>query len=156
MQYISYKKGLTILELLIVVSIMAILATIIMLSFASFRNNSALQTASEDTISILNKARGNTIASKDGYQYGVHFGTNDITLFRGTVFVSGDSSNEVHTLDTAIQVGTIALSGGGSDVIFQKFTGKTDQYGTTTLQVASDSSKNVVINIEKTGIVGFQ
>lgn len=148
--------GFTVLELLMVISIIAILATIVMLSFSSFRNSSALQTTSEDVISVLNKARNNTIASKDGYQYGVHFSANNMTLFRGTSFVSGDSTNEVSTFDPAIQVASTALAGGGSDVIFQKLTGKTDYYGTLTLQVISDSSKTAVISIEKTGVVGFQ
>lgn len=154
--YTHNNKGFTILELLMVISIIAVLATIITLSFSNFRNSSTLQTTSEDVVSILNKARSNTIASKDGYQYGVHFSTNDITLFRGTSFVSGDANNEIRTLDTAVQVASTALAGGGSDVVFQKLTGKTDYYGTLTIQVVSDSSKTAVISIGETGVVGFQ
>ncbi|OHA84332.1 MAG: hypothetical protein A2937_01170 [Candidatus Yonathbacteria bacterium RIFCSPLOWO2_01_FULL_47_33b] len=156
MRHASFQKGFTILELLMVISIIAVLAAIIMLSFTSFRNSSALQTTSENTISILNKARSNTIGSKDGYQYGVHFGTNDATLFRGATFVVGDSSNEIYALDVAVQVSATSFTGGGSEVLFQKFTGKTDQYGTITLQVSSDPTKTVTISIEETGVVGFQ
>lgn len=157
MKYHAFNnKGFTVLELLMVISIIAVLATIITLSFSSFRNSSALQTTSEDVVSILNKARSNTIASKDGYQYGVHFATNDVTIFRGASFVAGDGSNEVHTLDTAVQIASTAFAGGGSDVLFKKFTGKTDNYGTTTLQVIPDPSKTAIISIEETGVVGFQ
>lgn len=154
--HISLKKGFTLTELLMVVSIIAVLATIIILSFSNFRNSSALQTTSEDVVSILNKARSNTIASKDGYQYGVHFSTNDVTLFRGASFVFGDTNNEVRTLDTAVEVASTAFNGGGSDVVFQKLTGKTSNYGTATLHVMSDSSKTAVISIGETGVVGFQ
>ena len=69
----NLSQGVTALELLMVVAIMAILAAIVISPFAQFRNSKVLDTAGENALSILARARGNTLSSKNSYQYRVHF-----------------------------------------------------------------------------------
>lgn len=148
----TQKKGFTALELLMVVSIMAILATIIISPFAAFRNSKVLDTASEETLAVLSEARGDTLSAKAGYQYGVHFEVAQIVLYRGATYSSSDANNKVIVLDSALEVSSITLAGGGADVLFDRLTGKTSQSGTVVIRVKNDITKSRTITIVGTGI----
>ena len=144
--------GFTALELLIVVSIMGLLIAIILSPFAAFRNSKMLDTASEETLTLLSEAPGNTLSAKAGYQYGVHFETSQVVLYRGATYSSTDVNNKVVVLDSALEVVSISLSGGGSDVLFDKLTGKTVQSGSIIIRVKNDTTKTRTITIVGTGI----
>lgn len=146
------KKGFTVIEFLIALAVLAILATIIFTSMSSFRNSKALQMVAEDALSLLDEARGDTLSAKDGYAYGVHFESSKIILFRGTTYSSSDSNNKIVDIDGAVDVYNISLAGGGSDVLFQRLTGKTSQAGTVMIRLKSDNSKIKTIAIEISGI----
>jgi len=150
-----HKKGLTIIELLVVIGIIVILAAIIVSPFSTFRASKILDAGVEDVISLLNQARLNTLSSKGGFQYGVHFESSRIVSFRGATFIEPDVNNKEITLDGALEISEITLNGGGSDIVFDRLTGKTNQYGTTTLRIKNTPSKNIAITIEATGIAGF-
>lgn len=147
------SKGVTALELLVVVAIMAMLATIVVTPFVQFRNSKVLDTAGENALSVLAKARGSTLSSKNSYQYGVHFESSQTALFRGATYNPSDTNNEVMVLDNALEISSITLSGGGSDVIFDRLTGKTSQNGTVVIRVKSDTSKIRTITVNATGVV---
>ena len=107
---------------------------------------------SEDILSLIDEARGDTLSAKDGYSYGVHFESAKIVIFRGTVYSSSDSSNKTVDVDGAVDVYNVSLTGGGQDVLFQRLTGKTGQNGTVMIRLKSDNSKTKTITIEVSGI----
>ncbi len=145
-------RGFTAIEFLIALSVLAVLTTIIFVSMSSFRNSKALQMVSEDILSLIDEARGDTLSAKDGYSYGVHFESAKIVIFRGTVYSSSDSSNKTVDVDGAVDVYNVSLTGGGQDVLFQRLTGKTGQNGTVMIRLKSDNSKTKTITIEVSGI----
>lgn len=145
-------SGITMLELVVVIAIIIVLASLIITSFSAFRNSKVLDTGVENILSVLAKARGNTLSSKNAYQYGVHFETSQVVLFRGATYSSSDPSNEVVSLDSAVEISSITLTGGGSDVIFDRLTGKTNMDGTVIIRINSDTSKTKTITINATGI----
>lgn len=149
------SRGFTVFEILIVLTIIATLSSIIVTSFSQFRNTKILDTGVENTVSILAKARGNTLSSKNSFQYGVHLEATQVVLFRGGTYTVGDSNNEVSLLDSSLEISTIALTGGGSNVIFDRLTGKTSQGGTIIIRVKSDVSKTKTITINGTGLVSM-
>ncbi|MHB1118281.1 MAG: pilus assembly FimT family protein [Minisyncoccota bacterium] len=146
------NQGFTMLELLVVVSIMAVLVAIILSPFAAFRNSKVLDTVSEETLALLSEARGDTLSAKNGYQYGVHFEASQIVLYRGSVYTSNDVNNRVVVLDDALEVASVALAGGGSEVLFDQLTGETSQSGTVVIRVKNDTAKSRTIAIEGTGV----
>jgi len=148
----TQKNGFTALEILMVVAIIGLLSAIILAPFAAFRNSKVLDTASEETLALLSESRGDTLSAKDGYQYGVHFETTKIVLYRGATYSSSDTSNKVVLLDTALEVSSIALTGGVAEVLFEKLNGKTSQSGTVIIRVKSDTTKSRTITIMGTGV----
>lgn len=146
------KKGFTALEILMVISIMMILVAIIISPFSAFRNSKVLDTASEETLALLSEARGNTLSAKDGYQYGVHFDAAQVVLYRGATYSSSDVNNKSVALDSALEVSSIILAGGGTEVLFDKLTGKTSQSGSVIIRVKSDVAKSRTITIVGTGV----
>jgi prepilin-type N-terminal cleavage/methylation domain-containing protein len=151
-----YKKGFTMIELLIVISILAVLSALIFPSLSKFRNDRILQNTTADIISLINKARSDTISSLNSTNYGVHLSTNSATYFVGSTYTNGVGSNVVVTFDATVNVpstGGYSLNGGGGDIIFTRLTGDTTNYGTIILQLVSDTTKQKTITVTQTGSV---
>lgn len=149
------SRGLTLLELLIVIGILALLVATIVPSFLSFRRNSILNTETQEVITIINKARLSAMSSKGDMKYGVHLESGKIVLFPGTTYTGGASGNEEHILDVALTFSTITVNGGGANVVFEKITGATSQNATTTLLVTGSTASTTIV-IHPTGIASMQ
>ncbi len=151
----SVRKGFTVLELLVVMAILGIVVSITMASFASLRQSKSLQVEALSVLSLLEKARADTLGSKGALQYGVHVETTKAVLFSGATYSSGNSSNITAVLNPLIQISAITLTGGGANVVFDRLTGETGQYGTLTLSLLSASSSKI-ISVSQTGISQIQ
>lgn len=146
------RKGFTLVEFLITLSILVVLTTIIFIPMSALRNSKALQITAEDILSLLDEARSGTLSAKDSYAYGTHFESSRVVLFRGTAYSSSDPSNKTVDIDGAVEISNISLAGGGQDALFQRLTGKTSQSGTITIRLKSDISKTKTILIEASGV----
>jgi prepilin-type N-terminal cleavage/methylation domain-containing protein len=147
------SKGFTLIEIILVISVAVLLAGVMVFPLTKFRDNKLLISTSEVIYSVLNEARSNTTAAKNDFQYGIHFESNSATLFRGTTYSAGDANNEKINLQNVITLSQISLNGGGSDVLFNRLTGSTNNFGSLKVQLTKDSSVFRTINIEKTGVV---
>ena len=148
------QRGVTLMEVLMVIGI---IATLSVLSFVAFRNlNStrALEGEAGRVAGELQKARALTLSSKNQAQFGLHVQASQVTLFQGVVFVAGSSTNTVTGLNPLITISSISLAGGGSDVVFNRLSGKTAENGTITLSRTGGASKT--ITIYSTGLVEMQ
>ncbi|MFZ2522787.1 MAG: type II secretion system protein [Minisyncoccia bacterium] len=144
--------GLTLVELLVVISILAILGLVILTSFIGFRSNQSLQKDAELVVELLNQARNQTISSKNLSQYGVNFSTSTATVFTGSVYSALASDNEVHNLLSASNSISVSLNGGSSSVVFERLSGGTNQNGTITL-TSSGLSGTKTVTIYSTGVI---
>jgi prepilin-type N-terminal cleavage/methylation domain-containing protein len=149
------KKGFSVLEILIVVGIIGVLVAIILFQFGDFRYGQVLKTETEKVITVLQDARNRTLASVDDSRYGVHVDTDQITLFKGASYSVGDPNNEIVPVDELLEIGEISLNGGGSDIVFQKLTGKTDDYGTFALILSVDSTSSSTVTVSPIGIASY-
>ena len=155
MMNFTKNRGISLLEILIVISILVIIAYIVGLNLFNFRREQSLQNMTSDIISLLNEARINTISSKNSTNYGVHFETNRAVLFTGGTFAEPNATNKQIDLDSSVSIpvsGGINLNGGGSDIIFTRISGDTQNYGTIVVQLISNSSRQKTITINKTGV----
>ncbi|MFZ2303487.1 MAG: prepilin-type N-terminal cleavage/methylation domain-containing protein [Minisyncoccia bacterium] len=145
------RHGFTALEILIVIAILAILLATILPSFMNFRRNSLLNTDTMNLVTLINRARLLSVSSKDDERYGIHLETTKAVLFKGGVYDTASSTNETHIFSTGLSLSSIAINGGGSEVLFEKVTGATTQNATTTLLVTGTTSSTTVL-ILPTGI----
>jgi len=149
------NKGISIVETLIVICIISVVVAIIIPNLSEFRNQQVLKNTTEDVVSLINEARNNTISSKNSNAYGVHFQSDRAILFSGLSFVPSVDNKQID-FDSAVLIpgtGGINLTGGGSDIIFNRITGDTVNNGTIVIQLANDSSRQKIINISILGII---
>ena len=147
------KKGFTLIEIAIVLLITTILIAVVVNSFSKFRNEQALKSETEEIISSLQSARDRTLSSENSYQYGVHFTSSSITIFRGASYSSSDSNNIVKNVITGTTISTISITGGGANIIFDRLTASTNTDGTIVVQATDDTTRSRTITISKTGII---
>ena len=150
------NKGISLIEILIVVGLIAIISTIAVLNLSNFHNQQILINTTEDVVSLLNEARNDTISSKNSNTYGIHFQTDRAILFAGASFTSNPSNKQIN-LDSAVIIpisGGINLNGGGSDIVFDRITGETTKYGTIIIRLVSKATSQKVVTISKIGVIG--
>ncbi len=146
------NSGFTLVELLAVIAISGLLCAYFLSSFSSLRSQRQLDASAHRALSILDRARSQTLASQGGLQYGVYFSSTTATLFSGASYSAGASGNQAAAIDPLIRISGISLAGGGSSAVFDRLSGKTAQSGTITLSIAADPSKTRVITVYATGV----
>ena len=150
------RRGFTLVELLVSIAILALLATLTYETFQKTNLSKALDTDALNVLSTLREARSLTLASKNASPWGVHLASSSVTLFQGTTYNAGGATNVVTNLSSQVNVSSITLSGGGSDVVFQRLSGEATESGNTTLSLLASSSVKRTITIYKTGVVEMQ
>jgi prepilin-type N-terminal cleavage/methylation domain-containing protein len=146
--------GFTVVELLVGISILAMVMSVSLGVFYSLNKSQAIKQSTLTVATAIRQARSLTLASKDGFQYGVHFGTSKAVLFKGTIYSDSDPNNQYYILHPLVEISNINL-GGVDDILFQKLSGTTEQPGTITLSL-KDGSKNSTLSIFSTGITEIQ
>jgi len=150
------KKGFSLVETLAVVAIGVILATVVLFSFSSFRNSKIVDISADEVLSVINEVRVKAVSSEDYSRFGVHLETGRVVFFKGDIFTEPNSSNIETTLSSLTEMSDISLSGGGANIVFQKLTGKTSNYGSLRVRLKSDNSKYKTISVKSTGIAYIQ
>jgi Tfp pilus assembly protein FimT len=154
------NKGISVLEIIIIVAIIVVISAIMIPSLSGFRNEQALKNTTIDVISLLNKARQNTLSSLNSTNYSVHFETTKAVLFTGMSYSPSSPTNEPIIFSPAVTIpasGGINISGGGSDISFERLTGNVINgtiSSTIVIKLVSDPTRTKTITINKTGIIG--
>ena len=154
----SYKLeatlGLSVVEILVVIGIMVVLVGVVVIPFASFREQAILDGATEETLALLHEARERTVSSDGASRYGVYFESDKVTLFKGATFPgAGDPDNKEILLHNRLVLTKSASLDDG--VIFERLTGKIGAAGTTTVSLISDSTKYRTIEISQAGLASL-
>lgn len=150
------NSGFSLIEMIVVAAIGAVLVATVIVSFSSFRNNKIVDVSADQILSVINEARVKAVSSEDYSRFGVHFETARVVFFKGDVFAEPNSSNVQTTLSPLVEISDISLNGGGADIVFQKLTGKTSNYGSLKIRLKSDNGKYKSISVKSTGIANIQ
>lgn len=147
------RRGFTLIELLLSVAIVSIILVVVIFPFKRMNEQQALIKETDNVVSVLNHARSMALSSKGGEEHGVHIEPNQIVLFSGSTYSASDPDNVVMPLHSLVGITDINLSGGGSDVVFDKLYGTTVSNGTITVYLLASSTQVRIISINSTGII---
>jgi prepilin-type N-terminal cleavage/methylation domain-containing protein len=148
----AYNKGITLIEIIVALSIVAIVASIVLFSLTDFKKKQALEKSRSLIVSAISEARSKSVSSVNMSDYGIHIETNQLVLYKGS-YVAGGAGNKEYNLDIDTQISSILLSGGSSDVLFKRLTGEASQSGTIIVSLKNDSTQNKTITIYSTGLI---
>lgn len=146
------SRGYFLLEVLLAISIIAIIGFVSVVSINSFGTDQSLSKSSEMAVSIIAEARSKSVSSKDASKFGVHFETDKVVLFKGNSYSSSDSENVIYNIDSRSKILSVNLTGGVSDVVFNRFTGDTAVTGNIIFAKKSDTSEIKTVTIYPTGM----
>src|SRR3990167_2656300 len=126
--------GFTLLETLISISVLVLISSLALVSFINSRDVREGAVFGQDVMSVLRLAQSKALGGEDNSAWGIHLEQGQSVLFRGTSYV-GAPFTQSFPVPARLEITNIVLAGGGSDVIFKRITGYTDQAGSFDVQV---------------------
>lgn len=120
-------KGFSLLEMIMVMSIISVVAVLATGQFRNFIKNIELKTAASGIISELKSARAKAMAGEDSLRWGIHF-VNDADdyyeLFSTpSDYVSASTTVKTTTFLPGLVIFTDPAESGTKDMIFSQVTG---------------------------------
>lgn len=150
----NFSKGISLIELLMVIAIAGILISVSISVFSSLSNSQSLDRDVANVLSYIEKARAEAINSEDGVEHGVQFASSTIKVFSGTNFLSANVES-TYNIPFASQISVINLSNSTTTLYFAKLTGNASATGSITIsRISGGASKTIVIYA--TGITEIQ
>jgi len=154
------KNGFTIFEIIIAVAILSVLSLVTISNFYFWNKKKDVDNNIQEFANILRLAQNRTISSENSSQYGVYINTavnpNSYILFSGVNYASRIiSADQVYLLTKSVEFFGINLSGGGSEIVFDKLTGASAKSGDISIRSKSDTSQIKTIYITNSGTINF-
>jgi type II secretory pathway pseudopilin PulG len=141
------KKSFTLLEILLVISLMVIVAQLSIPTFMSMKNSNDFDLAQTQILQGLRRAKTLALAGTNDNNWGIYFSADKFTVYCGIDYQSRDT---VRDEETAVN-SNITLPQ-NSDVNFEKNTGGLLQ--SKSLAVSNDTHATN-ITIDKNGIISY-
>jgi len=152
------SKAFTLAELLIIITIFAVLLAIGIPSLRFFQRKASLDDAAREIKDALLLAQNKTLASELEQQYGIFFqdttAPHQYTLFRGSSFASRDASaDQVFKLQNNLEFSQVDF-GGSKEAVFQRVTGEPKQAGFVVVRAQSGDTRTISVNASGAIFVG--
>lgn len=151
-RYQSFGRGITVMELLVVLAVLSILLSVVVPQFSKIRESQVLKSAVTDILASFSKARGETLSSLNSSEYGVRLESDRVIIFKGIVFSAGAADNETISIALPAAITNVTLDGvsrTSGDMYFNRLYGVPSAVGTVTVSTANYSK---IITISATGI----
>lgn len=139
--------GITFVEVLVTISIAAIIAAMGFSAFSQWRTNVTLVNQVDELKSKIIEIRQFAISAAGEKNWGIHFEAEQYIIFSGNVYNAADPNNQVVELKGVLLMNpatSLANGGGGGfsqNLIFTKFTGGT--FNTGTLQLVDKNTGEI-------------
>ncbi len=146
----KYKKnlGFTLLEMLLSVSVLALVAGIATPIYQSFQVRNDLEIAKNVVVESLRRAQALSTAGESDNTWGVYIGGGAITIFQGANY-----AGRVLGFDEVFDISGSIVPSGIGEVVFTKLQGIPNTTGTIALTSNTNETRNITINTK--GMVDF-
>lgn len=145
------KNGFSLIEVIIGVSLLALVASAGWFSFSSYAARRELESGTARVAALLSEARSKTLAGENSSAYGVHFETDRAVLFRAPTYSGGNTDNKTELMPRRVTISTVSFS--GSEVVFKRLTGAANAAGSVTLSVRGNPSVSRTISVNTLGTI---
>lgn len=157
MRFHRKSLGFTLIEVMVAVAIFSIIAGTAFSVSASFLTDSQRISNVNLIVQHLRLAQMRAISEYRKSAWGMHLEETPVSfsIFRGSSYAVRDPAfDTVVELPSSLSFSNISLQGGGADIVFERMTGQTSNYGTFTL---SDNNENdVLISVNVAGVIDSQ
>ena len=162
------QHGFTLIELVLVISLLGILLAITTVSLFRPVSKTNLKAISIDVFSLLREAQNkaiNTDTSGDpqSNDWAVHFESSSYTLFKGTSYSATEPTNFVVNAPSNITISPSlpcpSPPGDCNNIVFQRISGEVlayDALNNTVCITQASSNKQVLLTINFVGVVNIQ
>lgn len=142
------KKGFTILEMLLVLTIVAFLAGVSAPIYMSFQARNELNVATTILVQSLRRAQTLSRAMENDETWGVYLDGSDLTIFNGASYSARNTE-----YDEIFSVGPLIYFSGNSEIVFDLSTGETSDTGDIIINSNNNETRTITINAK--GMVDF-
>lgn len=149
------KKGFSLIELLVSITILGIISSIVFVSISEMQNKQALDKEKDFIKSVIHKTRLESLNSKNGNTHGLVFASTSIQKIE-----TGTTTSQTYNLSSDVllfqnNLKTVSGNLATSTIFFSKISGYTTATGTLVyiLQKGSTSMATETISINALGTV---
>lgn len=149
-----HEKGLTILELILVLGIFALIAGVASVQLANFQRGTVLEGASKDIVSALRLAHDKAMLGEDGNvngqgdPWGIRFANSTADTYASFYGATYNVNNVKETVYLSPPLAfTAPTEGNNTDVLFTKLSGTT----TASTITITDASQSKTITVDASG-----
>jgi prepilin-type N-terminal cleavage/methylation domain-containing protein len=133
------KRGFTIIEMLLSISIIALLSSLSFPFYRAFLLRNDLDIATNTVVQTARRAQSMSINGEDDSAWGISFVSGKVVLYKGNSYASRDTSrDEIYSVSDGV------LFSGQNDVNYSKLYGKPSVTGSIVL--TSNDTRTVTIN----------
>lgn len=148
------KRGFTVIEMLVVIAILVVLAGVSIAFLLPQKQTATVDRDAQNALTYLQRARNQSLSSVDNSSFGVNFASTSAAFFKGTSYgAAGVQSSFTYAPSV---YATVALTGGATQVYFNRLSGEPSVTGTITFRSSLNASTTKVIYIRATGLSEIQ
>jgi len=134
------NKGFTLVELLIVITVIIIIAALTVPVGVNFYRSQVLDETTSSILTTLRRAQAQSLFQKNDGSFGVRFLSGSYVLFQGSSYTARiQSEDEIFTLSGGI------TTSGIDEIVFAKLAGSPNTTGTLTI-TSGDEGQSISIN----------
>ncbi len=150
-------RGFTLVELIIAISVFAILAVVGFISIFNYKQIQQIDLVTQEIIAVLRNSQNRSISQESGSRWGVYFENSSSVdfyeLFMGTSYAGGTVYAR-SVLPSGVQF-EIPAAGSNSSIVFSPITGLPANSAIIKISLVGSPTTSSTININSNGEIQY-